>query len=808
MKPTEILEIIRFDASLEKQEYCSSKINKDMFDLQVEGTTEIMNNLNNYKVALLADEVGMGKTFQALAAIVLQYKENINSKILVITPRREVLSQWKNEEYEEFYTKHIISKTKYLPHYSNVDNSIGELPNFKKGLFSHDNNCLVFAKTTSFMTSDNLNEQRKKRLSEDIKKFDLIVIDEAHKFRNYKETDEGRSFMVQTAKILFQNIGKNTKVLLMTATPLHSREGDLKRIVELFNTSLGNTDQEIMQKIMTRRLRVMSNGQNKYDYRTEIDLPISLTDEKKFDYKNELFFAMLQKEYATKTENTQDLSKSKNLLNYLEGTRFELGTDDEISHDKLIKKVIKKYIKHYDGSKPSNRKYDELITQVQKDVKSLVFVRRTASAYEIARLYIDIFDKKAWSLIDNAIDNKVHIRIPKSRDDFERIMKNHNFDDQVDDVVKSFNWDDYETIINDFRTDEKNIPKNKKYIVTETAKKIMVSLYFEQYDSYEIKTFKVFLEKINSKEDTGETDDNLLTPKSLVLDLFKRKKGTPSTHASRFLQKFSNVNSVYSTFFGKDLQNILGFSRYDESKFELIKSAVLHASIGLIELYCCEIKAKGVYSEFVKEVNKQKDNCEFVEEIRDFLEHFGKFEKYLKFNVNTIETSSEESTDTRIIEYDSKVFHNAQPAYPYVGSTKNVNVISRFNSPFFPKLLCGTSTLQEGVNLHLFCDTVYHFGAAHTMGDDEQRVGRVDRLMGKMDRRLKENETNATLDIYYPYLQATFDEENLRNMLWNKRKTEKLIDRGNKIVRKDDSFCEKSIKDLLLKNKNNSKMDA
>ncbi|NOR54803.1 MAG: DEAD/DEAH box helicase [Sulfurovum sp.] len=805
MECIDILNIIRFDASKEKQEYSADKIAKDMFDLQVEGTSEIINKLNHFQVALLADEVGMGKTFQALATITWQFKENSNSKVLVITPRREVLSQWKNEEYEEFYTKHIISENKYLPHYENSDNFIGELSNFKEGLFEDDNNRLVFAKTTSFMTSDNLGE-RAEKLLEDIQKFDLIVVDEAHKFRNYNEVDEHSSYMVQTAEMLFQNIDEKTKVLLMTATPLHSREGDLKRIVELFNTSLGDTDQEIMAKVMIRRLRVMSNGQNKYDYRNEIDLPISLTDEKKQDFKNELFFAMLQKQYATKVEDTLDLSKSRHLLNYLEGTRFDTG--DEISHDKLIQKVIRKYSESYEGLKPSNRKYDELISKVKDDVKALVFVRRTASAYEIARLYIELFDKKAWALIDNAIDNSVHINIPKSRDDFERIIKNNNFDKDIKNVVESFEWNDFETIIEKFRTDKKNIPDDKKYIVTETAKNIVVSHYFEQYDSYKDKTFIEFLKNLNNDEDIKGDEDNFLTPKSLVLDLFKRKKGVSSTHASRFLQKFSNLNSQYATFFEQDFKNILGLERYDESKFDLIKSAVLHASIGLVELYCCEIRAKGIYSNFLKEVEKQKDNLEFIEEIKEFLEHFDKFEKYLKLNINTTETVDEELTSTKAVEYDFKVFHNAQPAYPYVGSTKNSHVISRFNSPFFPKLLCGTSTLQEGVNLHLFCDTVYHFGAANTMGDDEQRVGRVDRLMGKMDRRLKDNKINATLDIHYPYLKTTFDEENLRKMLCNKRKTEKLIDKGTKIVHKENVFCENSIEDLLLKNKNNSSMET
>ena len=70
------------------------------------------------------------------------------------------------------------------------------------------------------------------------------------------------------------------------------------------------------------------------------------------------------------------------------------------------------------------------------------------------------------------------------------------------------------------------------------------------------------------------------------------------------------------------------------------------------------------------------------------------------------------------IEYKSgkddenqKIFYGAAPAFSFTSENrKNTTVLDRFNSPFFPKLLCGTSTLQEGVNLQGFCDRVYHFG--------------------------------------------------------------------------------------------------
>jgi hypothetical protein len=74
--------------------------------------------------------------------------------------------------------------------------------------------------------------------------------------------------------------------------------------------------------------------------------------------------------------------------------------------------------------------------------------------------------------------------------------------------------------------------------------------------------------------------------------------------------------------------------------------------------------------------------------------------------------------------------------------------------------------------------------------------------MGKMDRELseyKEGKPYPTLDIHYPYLKSTFDEFNLKKLLCNKRKTEKLIDRGIDVVKENNLLCDKSIDELLHK---------
>ncbi len=331
--------------------------------------------------------------------------------------------------------------------------------------------------------------------------------------------------------------------------------------------------------------------------------------------------------------------------------------------------------------------------------------------------------------------------------------------------------------------------------------------------------------------------------------------------------------------------------RYEnhQDKFKLIQSAILHASIGVVELFKCDINTKN-YKSFCKKVSIICEKSSFKKEIKNFINHFDKYEKYLSFNKEFISKFNDkgdfskffsnylqkkykypnekikdikklllESIDSvesieelyscddksyggfiakvekkfdkfhfpkmiqslldneiniseevvNVLNY--KIFYNAQPAYSYLSNTKSPSVIARFNSPFFPNLLCGTSTLQEGLNLHLQCNKVYHFGSAHTMGDDEQRTGRIDRIHGKMYRELNCKKTdNPKLDIYYPYLQNTFDEENLRNMLCNKRSTEKKIDKCQAVSNNEQMSkiittyeCEKPISELVYNNKKN-----
>ena len=803
--PEDILALVDFNIE-ENNTWKYDKNNKDMYTYQAEGAAGIWNRLEHFGLAILADEVGMGKTYQALAVVTKQFKEKPDSKILIVTPRYEVLRQWKEEEYAQFKNHHLKDEN-LLPD----KEELGELANLSDRFFSQEfetyKSKIIFAKTTSFQIDET--KIKIDKCNEDAGKFDLIIIDEAHKFRN---ADKSVKRNVNAHEI-FKDI--KSKILLMTATPLHSRKSDILNIVNVFKPTIFtkfkiDADPDaIMADLMIRRLRVMSNNYNKYHYRREKEIAVEINT-KAIDYKDELFFAMLQKKMVADDKNKINFSKSKNMLDLLEGTSFDEKSNKAEDEDqkknkhetttvkKIFNNVLDKFKDSYPNTLPSNQKYNEVLKHIDDyEEKALVFVRRRASAIELSRQYMEYFDKSAWKILssEKRLPNKA------KREEFDRLLGlnkvDKNIDKFIDKIAKIDEDYQFSKIYKDY------LDTKQRY---KSVQNIMASHFLELYDSLDnfysnYEEFKTFInkeqERKNSKKEIGE-----YLPKSVILDFFKTKKGEVSTSASRFVRKFDDGKS-YERFFTEWLPKKLDYVEQVE-KYNLMKSAVLHASIGVVELFKCDIKPEN-YDSFCTKVSRMIDNSIFKREIQTFLENFDKYEKYLISNNNEGNTS-DDKIDENLKVYNETIFYNAQPAYAYLSSTKNKSVIARFNSPFFPNLLCGTSTLQEGLNLHLQCNKIYHFGSAHTMGDDEQRIGRVDRIHGKMYRELEDNH-EAKLHVHYPYLKNTFDEENLRNMLCSKRSTERKIDRCQieanitnikSIVTQNQ--CEKPIVELLYTN--------
>ena len=96
-----------------------------------------------------------------------------------------------------------------------------------------------------------------------------------------------------------------------------------------------------------------------------------------------------------------------------------------------------------------------------------------------------------------------------------------------------------------------------------------------------------------------------------------------------------------------------------------------------------------------------------------------------------------------------------------------------FNTPFFPMILVGNKTMQEGLNLQRQCRRVVHHDLRWNPADVEQRVGRVDRHGSLAERWLTESggvEGHILVDT--PLLERTIDPSRYRRV----KEREKWLD--------------------------------
>ena len=112
------------------------------------------------------------------------------------------------------------------------------------------------------------------------------------------------------------------------------------------------------------------------------------------------------------------------------------------------------------------------------------------------------------------------------------------------------------------------------------------------------------------------------------------------------------------------------------------------------------------------------------------------------------------------------------------GSGGHRRAVRQFRTPSLPRVIVCTDTLKEGVDLHLFCDHVLHYGVAWTSGDMEQRVGRVDRYFSQIERRLAGEGTppDVKLHVGYPHVVASLERGQVERVIQRQKDVEALMD--------------------------------
>ena len=123
--------------------------------------------------------------------------------------------------------------------------------------------------------------------------------------------------------------------------------------------------------------------------------------------------------------------------------------------------------------------------------------------------------------------------------------------------------------------------------------------------------------------------------------------------------------------------------------------------------------------------------------------------------------------------------YNPTAVIGVIGGSGAHRVATRqFRTPSLPRVIVCTDTLKEGVDLHLFCDQVLHYGVAWTSGDLEQRVGRVDRFFSQIERRLHSEGVPPDVELHvgYPHVVASLERGQIERVIERQKRAELLMD--------------------------------
>ncbi|MBQ0003647.1 MAG: DEAD/DEAH box helicase family protein [Treponema sp.] len=515
----------------------------------------------------------------------------------------------------------------------------------------------------------------------------------------------------------------------------------------------------------------------------------------------------------------------------------EVGEKGEAPDKRILQNISKSFYDTFgEGKYPPHPKFsfmEKEITNVintnisLQDIetsapdKAVVFVRRLATVDELEKRLNSMYENRIVSYWGNefGINNATFKEI---RDKFEELYINKTARESVTEDLDDDNEESDEIEGFGIRSDLINwlalkkqhkgrgfysVSKFKKSLLRNKPNSVLFSEnYFKAlYKDEDINKFvdDDFVKEINEYiagdykryilEYSGKRRYNSSELLPLCCYLALKRKGEDKT--ASFIKDFyeigdsiNNKNCEYSkTLVVKTLQqdsiwnhmaeyNVITEDQdlYKREVLKAITEKYLKSSEAVLDFMYCYINEKD--SELCDSVMKRlfSKKCSHGIRIRKLFENGTLVYKQL-LGGEAIEHESQLRTELKFLDLQQWVM-------PATGGNKgNEGLIKRFNTPFYPDVIVCTDVLKEGINLHLFCNRIYHYGLAWTPGDLEQRIGRIDRFFSKThrERTIQENlseDEKTKIEVNYPYLGKSVDEHQLKQVLKFKLSADPLLD--------------------------------
>lgn len=871
-----IREYIAFNGKNEKDE-------SDQAILQSIGVAALWHRIQEDNFAYLADEVGMGKTRQAMGVIATQFLKKPDSRVVIICPGKPLQTQWKSEweifvsgclrisdgvlksaldyrvnqslalhdRLSEFASSLLLDDDRlHLLRYSSFSRPIGfngknskeQIMGFYKeklkeiGIADINQKEQEIIDTT--ITIDDwkrtvtarLNTQYAERIqilfNEDTRPIDLIVCDEAQYLRHIGNARNTH---------LNSSLGaKSNKWLFLSATPLHSGQSDIKSLdhyictherdaktQECSNASCVNISAsmngtlkdkskmdviDILDEFLVRRPRLYSDGSresyDKVSYRNYTTDAAVATN----DAFSSMVTALVQKRLVSslggknnrfrqgECSSFESLASSVKRIVHpnADGILYEkpeiesLGStaasdvppdrgDIDQLNESLRKVLVDNKVATEQDVKLKNIPHpklyhvvDQLVDNCLKNApnhKTLVFVRRLATVEEL----IDLLKQRFQKVIDKRITEWPHViknmpsithkkHLFSNADDFWSI----NEPDEPLELSQSDLEDD------EMGIKEPDLPYFKAIIKSEKSNGMLYSfltrlLQLKSTDGKRTRLFASLLSNEKEQEDHWQ---------ALLDAIFDKGEEQPKalTQAENILQlKRCILQSMRRSDFLVDLYILNGFVNIEGANT---------LSEKLIYMFnkAKEDQLKSISSELHEYLNNWRQR------LKNWCLHF--------------ELISSKCFNSQKNDIDA-VFRGMAPVVGRSGNIANKYAVSQFKMPCYPNILICTDVLKEGVDMHLFCDEVIHYGVAWTSGDLEQRTGRVDRVDSLINRRINKHvngrDSAPKLNVGFPYLAGTLDQYQVRRVVKEKMLSDLRMDFG----KREDEIKDISIEDVF-----------
>ena len=246
-----------------------------LYNFQKDGVLGAIDKLEKYNGCILADSVGLGKTFEALA--VIKYYESRNNRVLVLCPKK--------------------LRENWLTYKGNRRDNILEKDRLNYDVLNHTD----LSRYTGYSGEINLEKIYWEN-------YDLIVIDESHNFRNNNNKKDDKE--TRYSRLLNEIIrkGVKTKVLMLSATPVNNKMNDLKNQIAFATEGNDSALSSFGLKSIEQTLRKAQMAFNKWN---------SLSDEEK---KLETLLEMLEIDYFKLLDMLTIARSRKHIQKYYDTT--------------------------------------------------------------------------------------------------------------------------------------------------------------------------------------------------------------------------------------------------------------------------------------------------------------------------------------------------------------------------------------------------------------------------------------------------------------------------------------------------------